>query len=73
MLLFGKAWGQQTTMKTTTKSGGRQGHRVSVLLNCTFSNHFKSMVTEYSPDFNEEHMKGPLNTFVGGFFLYPQR
>lgn len=67
---LGKHGVSKPQWKRQQRAGGRRGHRVSVPLNCTFSNHFKSSVTEYSPDFNEEHMKGPLNTFVGGFFPF---
>ena len=66
MLLFRKAQGQQSTMKMTTKTGEAVA-QTSVSLNCVLSNHFKSAVTEYSPNFNGKHMKGALWTllFVG--------
>lgn len=51
MLLFKKAQGQQNTKKMTTKTGEAVA-QMSVSLNCTFSNHFKSTVTEYSPNFS---------------------
>lgn len=66
MLLFRKAPGQQRTMKMTTKTGEAVAP-TSVPLNCMLSNHFKSTATEYSPNFNGEHMKGALNTFVCRF------
>lgn len=49
-----KGQGQQNTMKMTTKTrGGGSGlAQMSVSLNCMFSNHFKSSVTKYSPNFN---------------------
>lgn len=49
-----KRRGQQNTMDMTTKTGGRGSGvaQKSVSLNCMFSNHFRSSVTEYSPNFN---------------------
>lgn len=69
MLLFRKAQGQQSTMKMTTKTGEAVA-QMSVSLNCMLSNHFKSTVTEYSPNFNGKHMKGPLNAFVCRFSFF---
>lgn len=68
MLLFRKAQGQQSTMKMTTKTG-LPVTEVSVSLNCMLSNRFKRTVSECSPKFNGDKMKGLLSTlFVVGFF-----
>lgn len=72
MLLCGKAYGQQSTMKMTTKTAGAVAE-ISISLNCMLSKHFKSTVTEYSPNFNGEQMKGSLKAFVCRFCFFHKR
>ena len=65
----GKHTVSKATMKMTTKTGGAVAE-ISVSLNCMLSKHFKSTVTEYSPNFNGEQMKEALKAFVCRFSFF---